>query len=91
MLITLQRIPVWWRWYYYFCPVSWTLYGLLASQFGDVKEELETDETVEEFVRSYFGFRYDFLGYVALILVGFVLLFGFTFAFSMKKFNFQKR
>lgn len=87
----LQRIPVWWRWYYYICPVSWTLYGLVASQFGDVKEELETHDTVEQFTRSYFGFRHDFLGYVALILVGFVVLFGFAFAFSIKSFNFQKR
>ena len=89
--LPLQRIPVWWRWYYYLCPVSWTLYGLLVSQFGDVKEELETGETVEQFMRSYFGFRHDFLGYVTLILLGFVAIFGFTFAFSIKSFNFQKR
>ncbi|XP_027085587.2 pleiotropic drug resistance protein 1 [Coffea arabica] len=90
-LIPRTRIPVWWRWYYYICPVSWTLYGLLVSQFGDVKEELETGETVEQFMRSYFGFRHDFLGYVTLILLGFVAIFGFTFAFSIKSFNFQKR
>ncbi|XP_048233510.1 pleiotropic drug resistance protein 1-like isoform X2 [Ricinus communis] len=29
-----QRIPVWWRWYPWACPVSWTLYGLIASKFG---------------------------------------------------------
>ena len=85
-------MPVWWRWYYWACPVSWTLYGLIASQFGDVKETFEnSNETVEHFVRSYFGFKSEFVGVVAVVLVGFSVLFGFTFAFSIKVFNFQKR
>jgi len=71
--------------------VSWTLYGLVTSQFGDIKEPIDTGETVEEFVRSYFGYRDDFVGVAAAVLVGFTLLFGFTFAFSIKAFNFQKR
>uniref|UniRef100_A0A804MZ33 ABC transporter domain-containing protein n=1 Tax=Zea mays TaxID=4577 RepID=A0A804MZ33_MAIZE len=33
-MIPRKRIPVWWRWYYWANPVSWTLYGLLTSQFG---------------------------------------------------------
>ncbi|XP_027181512.1 pleiotropic drug resistance protein 1-like isoform X2 [Coffea eugenioides] len=91
-VIPKTRIPVWWRWYYYICPVAWTLYGLLASQFGDIKEEmLDTNETVEEFIRSYYGFRHDFVGYVAIIIVGVATLFAFIFAFSIKVFNFQKR
>ncbi|CAK9176321.1 unnamed protein product [Ilex paraguariensis] len=90
-IIPKTRIPVWWRWYYYICPVSWTLYGLVASQFGDYKDELDTGETVEHFVRSYFGFKHDFLGYVAIIMVGIGVLFGFIFAYSIKAFNFQKR
>lgn len=85
-------MPWWWRWYYYICPVAWTLYGLVASQFGDIKEEMiDTNQTVEDFLRSYFGFRHDFLGYVALIIVGISALFTFIFAMSIKVFNFQKR
>ena len=91
-LVLSQRISVWWRWYYYICPVAWTLYGLLASQFGDIKEEmLDTNVTVEEFIRGYYGFRHDFVGYVAIIIVGVATLFAFIFAFSIKVFNFQKR
>ena len=83
---------MWWRWYYYICPVSWTLYGLVASQFGDIQEKLlDTDETVEEFVRNYFDFKHDFVGYVAIIIAGIALLFGFIFAYSIRAFNFQKR
>lgn len=89
----LQRMPIWWRWYYWACPVAWTLYGLLVSQYGDVKEVLnaETGETVEEFLRRYLGFKHDFLGVVAVVNVSFAVLFGFIFAFSIKAFNFQKR
>ncbi|KAJ7966134.1 Pleiotropic drug resistance ABC transporter [Quillaja saponaria] len=90
-IVPRTRMPVWWRWYYWVCPVSWTLYGLVASQFGDIKDKLDSGETVEDFIRSYFGFRNDFVGIVAIVLVGIALLFGFIFAFSIKAFNFQKR
>lgn len=86
-----QRIPVWWRWYYWICPVAWTLYGMVASQFGDIAEKMDSGETVEDFVRTYFGFRHDFLWVVSIVLLGFCLLFGFIFAFGIKTLNFQKR
>ncbi|KAH7846162.1 hypothetical protein Vadar_010629 [Vaccinium darrowii] len=90
-IIPKTRIPVWWRWYSYICPVAWTMYGLVASQFGDINDKLDTGETMKEFLYTYFGFKHDFLGFVALIVVGFAVLFGFIFAFSIRAFNFQKR
>jgi hypothetical protein len=87
----LQRIPIWWRWYSWACPVAWTLYGLVASQFGDITTPMEEGELVKDFVRRYFGFRHDFLGYVAAAVVGFTVLFAFVFALSIKVFNFQRR
>lgn len=90
-VVPKTRIPLWWRWYYYICPVSWTLYGLVASQFGDLTDELEENETVNQFLTSYFGFESDFLPYVAIIIIAFCVLFGFTFAFSIKAFNFQRK
>ena len=87
-----QRIPVWWRWYYWACPVAWTLYGLVVSQFGDIKDELEdTGGTVEHFLKDYFGFKHDFLGVVATVIAALPVLFAFIFAFSIKLFNFQRR
>ncbi|KAJ1415870.1 P-loop containing nucleoside triphosphate hydrolase [Sesbania bispinosa] len=90
-VIPRTRMPVWWRWFFWICPVSWTLYGLVTSQFGDIKERMESGEIVEEFVRSYFGYRDDFKAIAAVVVVAFSLIFGFTFAFSIKAFNFQKR
>ncbi|CAI0420676.1 unnamed protein product [Linum tenue] len=91
-IIPRPLIPVWWRWNYWANPISWTLYGLIVSQYGDVRTSMEgTGETVEDFLRSYFGFKHDFLGVVAGVIVGLVVVFAFFFAISIKCFNFQKR
>ncbi|MQL00608.1 hypothetical protein EI005_25720, partial [Escherichia coli] len=37
-IVTRPKIPIWWRWYYWACPVAWTIYGLVASQFGDIDD-----------------------------------------------------
>ena len=64
---------------------------MAASQYGDLQTKLESGETVAQLMEDYFGFRYDWLWIVALVLIGFCLLFAFVFAFSMKFLNFQKR
>lgn len=52
---------------------------------------MDTGETVEEFIREFFGFRHDFLGVVAAVIIGFGVFFAFSFAICIKFFNFQKR
>ncbi|XP_042502636.1 pleiotropic drug resistance protein 1-like [Macadamia integrifolia] len=90
-IVPKPKIPVWWIWYYWMSPVAWTLNGLVASQYGDIKERFETGEVVEKFVTTYFGFEHKFRGVVAVVVVGFAVLFAFIFAFSIRVFNFQKR
>ncbi|KAL6334259.1 hypothetical protein AAG906_014657 [Vitis piasezkii] len=91
-IVPRTRIPVWWRWYYWACPVAWTLYGLVTSQYGDIEDRLlDTNVTVKQYLDDYFGFEHDFLGVVAAVIVGFTVLFLFIFAFSIKAFNFQRR
>ncbi|KAL0354738.1 UNVERIFIED_CONTAM: ABC transporter G family member 53 [Sesamum radiatum] len=87
----MTRIPLWWRWYCWACPVAWTLYGLAASQLGDVEEYISPEYTVKEFLRRYFGFRHDFLGVVAGMHVAFVVVFILTFGFAIRVFNFERR
>ncbi|CAN4120751.1 unnamed protein product [Withania somnifera] len=89
-IVPRPRIPIWWRWYYWACPVAWTLYGLVASQFADL-QDIVNDQTVEDFLRSSFGFKHDFLGVVAAVIVAFAVVFAFTFALGIKAFNFQRR
>ncbi|MQM00815.1 hypothetical protein Taro_033553 [Colocasia esculenta] len=90
-IIPRPKIPIWWRWYYWACPVSWTLYGLVASQFGDYDTRMDDGVTVKEFLRSWFGFKHDFLPVVGVMVVVFSVLFASIFAFSIKVFNFQRR
>ncbi|WJX79095.1 transcription factor [Trifolium repens] len=93
-VVPRPRIPVWWRWYSWANPVAWSLYGLVASQYGDIKHNIETSDgrqTVEGFVRNYFGFKHDFLGVVAVANVAFPIVFALVFAISIKMFNFQRR
>ncbi|KAL2243421.1 pleiotropic drug resistance protein 1 [Sesamum indicum] len=90
-IVPRPKIPVWWRWYYWACPVAWTLYGLATSQLGDVEEYISPEYTVKEFLHSYMGFRHDFLGVVAGMHVVFVVVFIFTFGFAIRVFNFERR
>ena len=71
--------------------MAWTLYGLVVSQFGDLEDKMESGETVKQFLRSYFGYKHDFLGVVAVVVAGFAAVFGFLFALGIKQFNFQRR
>eukprot|EP00250_Pteridium_aquilinum_P014948 c22298_g1_i1 orf=828-5267(+) len=95
-MIPRMRIPVWWRWYYWGNPVSWTLYGLITSQLGDL-DNLTIEVagsgrlTVPQYLQTFMGYRHDFLGTVAGVQVGFVILFAVVFAFCIRTFNFQKR
>lgn len=74
--------------------MAWSLYGLVVSQYGDVKNDIDTSDgrsTVEDFLRDYFGFKHDFLGVVGVVNVVFPVVFALVFAISIKMFNFQRR
>uniref|UniRef100_A0A453SIL4 ABC transporter domain-containing protein n=2 Tax=Aegilops tauschii subsp. strangulata TaxID=200361 RepID=A0A453SIL4_AEGTS len=88
-VISRPTMPVWWRWYSWVCPVSWTLYGLVASQFGDLTEPLQDSGVpINAFLKSFFGFEHDFLGVVAVVTAGFAVLFAVAFGLSIKVLNF---
>ncbi|GKV36629.1 hypothetical protein SLEP1_g44737 [Rubroshorea leprosula] len=79
------RIPKWWIWYYWFCPVAWTVYGLIISQYGDVEQTIKVPRyTIEPSIRSYIKshFRYDpnFMRPVAGVLIGFTVFLDFRYA-----------
>ncbi|KAK9054686.1 hypothetical protein SSX86_025765 [Deinandra increscens subsp. villosa] len=90
-IIPRPSIPVWWRWYYWGNPIAWTIYGMVASQFGDYETELRNGETVKGYLDRYFGFKHSFLPAVAGVHIGLVLFFAFIFAYCIRSFNFQKR
>lgn len=76
--------------------MAWTVYGLIVSQYGDVEETIRvlgesSKPMVKTYIKNHFGYNLDFMGPVALILVGFSFLFAFMYAYCIKTFNFQKR
>ncbi|XP_073142895.1 ABC transporter G family member 29-like isoform X2 [Henckelia pumila] len=94
--IPMPRIPKWWIWYYWICPMAWTVYGLIVSQYGDVEDTIGVlgvpiKPMVKTYIENHFGYNLDFMGVVALILVGFTFFFAFMYAYCIKTFNFQKR
>ncbi|XP_024532572.1 ABC transporter G family member 29 [Selaginella moellendorffii] len=94
-LIPYPKIPKWWTWYYWICPVAWTVNGLFTSQYGDVTKDLLLPggevKPVNVFLEEYFGFHYDFLGVIAGVVMGFSIFFAAMFAFCIKVLNFQTR
>ncbi|XP_024977638.1 ABC transporter G family member 29-like [Cynara cardunculus var. scolymus] len=94
--IPRPRIPKWWMWYYWICPLQWTIQGLIISQYGDLDETIKVpgmsyDPTIKWYVQSYFGYNADALGSVATILVVFTVLFASIYAYCLHKLNFQIR
>lgn len=63
----------------------------MVSQYGDAGDVLDSGETVEDFIRNYFGFRIEFISVVAVVIVGIPVLFAYIFALSIKTFNFQTK
>ncbi|KAG0463902.1 hypothetical protein HPP92_019971 [Vanilla planifolia] len=95
-MITPKRLPGWWRWYYWGNPVSWSLYGLLTSQFGNFDEPIKLADGVHSiklnvFLENHFGFRHDFLGITGIMVVSFCMIFALVFSFAIKCLNFQRR
>lgn len=93
-VFVLQKIPKWWNWCYWICPGSWSLRGLLTSQYGDIDKEIVAfgeRKAIKTFLGSYFGYHSADTSVVALVLIAFPFVFASIFAYSMAKLNFQRR
>ncbi|CAI0431157.1 unnamed protein product [Linum tenue] len=92
--LCLQFIPVWWIWFYYICPVAWTLQGIISSQLGDMETVIEGPGfrgSVKDYLKENYGYGTKMVGPSIAVLVGFNVLFFSAFAASVKFINFQRR
>ena len=75
--------------------MAWTIYGLVTSQVGDKMELVHVPKhgeiPVKVYLKEFLGYEYDFLPYVALAHVGWVLLFFAVFVYGIRVLNFQRR
>ncbi|KAI8020167.1 ABC transporter G family member 42 [Camellia lanceoleosa] len=94
--IPRPKIPKWWIWYYWICPVAWTIYGLIVSQYGDIEDTIKVpgmviDPTIKWYVQHHFGYEQNFIKPIAGVLVGFTVFFAFLYAYCIRTLNFQIR
>ncbi|KAJ0755524.1 putative ABC-type xenobiotic transporter [Helianthus annuus] len=94
--IPRPKIPKWWIWYYWICPMAWTVYGAIVSQYGDVEATIKVPgmsnkPTIKWYVEDHFGYDPNFMAPVAIVLVGFAAFFAFMYAYCLKTLNFQMR
>ncbi|KAI4381898.1 hypothetical protein MLD38_007920 [Melastoma candidum] len=94
--IPRPKIPKWWIWYYWICPVAWTVYGLIISQYGDDEGTINvpgmsTPPTIKWYIEHHYGYETSFMGPVAVVLVSFGCLFALLYAYCIKHLNFQMR
>ncbi|XP_027174773.1 ABC transporter G family member 31 [Coffea eugenioides] len=93
-LVPKPSIPGWWIWFYYICPIAWTLRGIITSQLGDVETKIVGpgfEGSVKEYIEVTFGYGPGMTGVSVAVLLGFSVLFFGIFAISVKVLNFQKR
>ncbi|CAJ1886898.1 unnamed protein product [Sphenostylis stenocarpa] len=73
-IIPRTQIPVWWRWFYWASPNSWTLYGIVTSQLGDENAQVEIPGAesmgLKELLKENLGYDYHFLPVVAVVHLG---------------------
>ncbi|XP_048543259.1 ABC transporter G family member 42-like [Triticum urartu] len=93
--IPRPKIPKWWIWYYWICPLAWTVYGLIATQYGDLEETIsvpgQSNQTISYYITHHFGYHRSFMAVVAPVLVLFAVFFAFMYALCLKKLSFQQR
>ncbi|KAK9152797.1 hypothetical protein Sjap_000277 [Stephania japonica] len=92
--IPIPKIPGWWIWFYYICPLSWSLRGIITSQLGDLEDHIvgpEFNGTIKEYIEENLGYKSGMVGVSAVVLIAFCVLFFTVYGVSIRILNFQKR
>ncbi|XP_052489081.1 pleiotropic drug resistance protein 3-like isoform X2 [Gossypium raimondii] len=93
-LIPQPMLPKWWVWFYWIIPTSWTLRGLITSQYGDINREIIAfgkRKTITAFLKSHYGFKHEDMLLTAILLLAYPIFFASIFTFFTAKLNFQRR
>ncbi|KAK9826588.1 hypothetical protein WJX74_004476 [Apatococcus lobatus] len=97
-MIPYPQMPQGWKWLNRICPPTWVIYALSINQLGDKEQELTgfgtgsaTPITIKAWLKSYFGYEYDFRWYCVLIIFAFVVAFRVLAVMAVRYISFQKR
>ena len=90
-----QDIRGWWIWAFYLNPMTWTTWGLVASQVGDEQNVVSnldgSTTTISEYVSTELGLPHYYIGWCVLITACWCLLFRVITALALRYLNFQTR
>ncbi|KAG2441719.1 hypothetical protein HXX76_003334 [Chlamydomonas incerta] len=95
-LVYKKDIHPWWIGAYYVNPATYTIYGVVVTQLGDLYDEYiqvgpGVVMSIPQFIDETFDYKYSFRGWLVLILFGFVLGFRMIACLGLSFLNFQKR
>ena len=73
-----------------------TLYGIVATQLGDVTDEfIDVGDgkimSIADYIRETFAYRYEFRGWMVLVLVGVIMAFRCGAHFGLAKLKYISR
>eukprot|EP00798_Chlamydomonas_sp_ICE-L_P003260 gene3260-13284_t len=99
--IPRPNMPDYWVWLFWINPPAYVLYGLCASQLGDITDstityggltaDTEITVTVAKFMEDVWGFKHNFIGWTLFILFAFVIFFRVLSIVALTKLNWQSR
>lgn len=93
--LAIQDIRGWWIWAFYLNPMTWTTWGLVASQVGDEQNVISnpdgTTTTIADYVGTELGLPHYYIGWCVLITACWCLLFRVITALALRYLNFQTR
>lgn len=76
-------------------PSTWILYALAVNQLGNREDEVTgfdgNSETIHDFMREYFGYKYEFRWYAVLIVAAYLVAFRVAAMLALKYISFQRR
>jgi hypothetical protein len=87
-------MPHYWRWLNRAVPTTWVLYGLGASQLGDVEQLMQfagRRTPVSKFVRGLMGYEYELRFWALGIMVAFVVALRIASILALRYANFLRR
>jgi hypothetical protein len=94
-VISYPVMPIYWKWLNRLAPPTWMLYGLAASQLGNLGVDVVlvdgTTQPVRQYLIDTYDYDYDFRWYCLLILAGFFVFCRVTSTLALRYLNFLKR
>ena len=76
-------------------PSTWILYALAVNQLGNREDKVTgfdgNPENIHDFIRDYFGYKYEFRWYAVLIIAAYLVAFRVLAMLALKFISFQRR